>query len=82
MWLQVQTVTTTEGNKQMIRYTLFILAVVGSAATAWASITPAAVSTITDRNVTVIAKNQIWPVEGKLVLQKCAVEDCSDTPQG
>lgn len=74
--------TTTEGNKQMIRYTLFALAVAGSAATAWASITPASIVIATAHNVTVIEKNQFWPMEGKLVVEKCAVEDCSDTPQG
>jgi hypothetical protein len=82
MWLQVQTTTFKEGNKQMIRYTLFVLAVVGSAATAWASITPATTVNTTPHNVTVIAKNQFWPMEGKLVVEQCAVEDCSDTPQG
>jgi hypothetical protein len=64
----------------MVRYTLFVLAVIGSAATAVASINPAV--TIETRNVTVIEKNQFWPVSGELVVQKCAVEDCSDTPQG
>jgi cation diffusion facilitator CzcD-associated flavoprotein CzcO len=63
----------------MVRYTLFVLAVIGSAATAVASINPAA--TVETRNVTVIEKNQFWPVPGELVLEQCAVEDCSDTPQ-
>ena len=66
----------------MVRYTLFILAVAGSAATAWASITPATTINTASRNVTVIEKNQFWPVEGKLIVEKCEVEDCSDTPQG
>ena len=65
----------------MIRYALFILAVAGSAATAWASITPATVAA-SNRNVTVIEKNQFWPLEGTLIVEKCEVEDCSDTPQG
>ena len=65
----------------MVRYTLFVLAVIGSAATAVASINQAA-SLTSDTNVTVIEKNQIWPLEGDLVVEKCAVEDCSDTPQG
>ena len=82
MWLQVQTNTYTEGNKQMVRYTLFVIAVIGSAATAIAAINPKADLVTSTRNVTVIEKNQIWPIEGKLVVEKCAVEDCSDTPQG
>jgi hypothetical protein len=63
----------------MVRYTLFVLAVIGSAATAVASINPTALTET--RNVTVIEKNQFWPVEGELKVEKCAVEDCSDTPQ-
>jgi hypothetical protein len=82
MWLQVQTNAYTEGNKQMIRYTLFVLAVVGSAATALASINPASTVDASAKNVTVIEKNQFWPMEGELVVEQCGVEDCSDTPQG
>lgn len=66
----------------MVRYTLFVLAIVGSAATAWASIASAPVLNASTHNVTVIEKNQFWPLEGKLVVEQCAVEDCSDTPQG
>jgi hypothetical protein len=64
----------------MVRYTLFVLAVIGSAATAVASINPAA--GVHSANVTVIEKNQFWPMQGALVVEECAVEDCSDTPQG
>lgn len=64
----------------MVRYTLFVIAVIGSAATAVASINPAA--SIHSTNVTVIEKNQFWPLEGELKVEECAVEDCSDTPQG
>jgi hypothetical protein len=66
----------------MIRYTLFVLAIVGSAATAVASINPKADVVVSNHNVTVIEKNEFWPMEGKLVVEQCAVEDCSDTPQG
>jgi hypothetical protein len=72
----------TEGMKQMIRYSLFVIAVVASAATALAAISPAPDASVSNANVTVIEKNQFWPMEGKLVVEKCAVEDCSDTPQG
>ena len=65
----------------MIRYTLFVLAVAGSAATAWATIVPVA-AIPAKHNVTVVEKNQFWPVEGTLKVEKCDVEDCSDTPQG
>lgn len=63
----------------MVRYTLFVLAVIGSAATALAAIAPSA--PINTANVTVIEKNQFWPISGELVIEQCAVEDCSDTPQ-
>ncbi len=61
----------------MIRYTLFVLAVIGSAATAVASIAPAE-RTGNPANVTIIAKNQAFPIYGALEIEECAVEDCSD----
>jgi hypothetical protein len=66
----------------MVRYTLFVLAVVGSAATALAAIQPGAAVVAQAGNTTVISKNQFWPLEGALVVEDCAIEDCSDTPQG
>ena len=30
-------------------------------------------------NVTVIEKNQAWPLVGPLVVEACETEDCSDT---
>ncbi len=66
----------------MVRYTLFILAVAGSAATAWAAITPGHAILAPSKNVTNFEMNEIWPLQGKLVVAQCAVEDCSDTPQG
>ncbi len=66
----------------MVRYTLFVLAVIGSAATAVASIRPHTIFDVHSKNVTVIEMNQIWPTQGALAVEKCAVEDCSDTPQG
>lgn len=61
----------------MIRYSLFVLAVVGSAATAIASIAPAE-SVSNPANITVVAKNMAFPVFGELVFEECAVEDCSE----
>jgi hypothetical protein len=34
---------------------------------------------VSDRNITVIEKNQIFPVLGPITVEDCAVEDCSDT---
>jgi len=63
----------------MIRYSLFLLAVLATGATAIAAINPAADATATaSRNVTVIEKNQAFPVIGPIVVETCAVEDCSD----
>jgi len=62
----------------MIRYTLFILTVLGSAATAIAAIAPAHEMIPANGNVTVIEKNQAFPVYGPIVVEQCAVEDCSD----
>jgi hypothetical protein len=65
----------------MVRYTLFVLTVLGSAATAVAAIQPAP-SDITGKNVTVIEKNQFWSDLNAAEFKACAKEDCSDTPQG
>jgi hypothetical protein len=63
----------------MIRYTFFVLTILGTAATAIAAIAPnhSAIPT-SGRNVTVIQKNQEFPVYGPIVVEQCAVEDCSD----
>lgn len=72
-------IETHERNCAMIRYTLFVLAVLGSAATAIAAIAPDHDLTPANaKNVTVINKNQAFPVYGPIVVEQCAVEDCSD----
>jgi hypothetical protein len=62
----------------MTRYSLFVLAVLGSAATAIAAIAPADRVSLAPTNVTVIEKNQAFPVIGILQVEECGVEDCSD----
>lgn len=62
----------------MMKYTLLVLAVVGSAATAIASIAPRTTEAFHPANVTVIAKNQAFPHFGPLIIEECAVEDCSE----
>lgn len=60
----------------MIRYSLFALAVLATAATAIAAVAP----TSSDlSNVTVIVKNQAFPVYGPLSVESCVMEDCSGT---
>ena len=60
----------------MIRYSTFVLAILGSAATAIAALAPAD-AVVTSRNMTVIEKNQAFPQFGPLVVETCEVEDCS-----
>ncbi len=64
----------------MIRYTLFVLAIAGTAATAIASVKQHDQFAITDPTATtVIYKTSTAVQTHKVILQKCAVEDCSDT---
>ena len=60
----------------MIRYSFFALAVLASAATAIAAVAPTGDDL---SNVTVIVKNQAFPVYGLLSVESCLMEDCSDT---
>ncbi len=63
----------------MIRYTFFVLTILGSAATAIAAIAPSQDTGLANtQNVTIIRKNQDFPVYGPIVVEQCAVEDCSD----
>ena len=61
----------------MIRYTLFALAILGTAATAIAAVQPGAPAQVS-ANSTVIQKNSPFPVVGPIVVEECALEDCSD----
>jgi hypothetical protein len=66
-------------EETMIRYTLFVLTVLGSAATAIAAIAPNHDIPLANAgNVTVIEMNQAFPVYGPIVVEQCAVENCSD----
>jgi len=63
----------------MLRYTLFVLAVIGTAATAIAASQPATKSGASrSANVTVVHKNGAFPVVGPIIVEQCAKEDCSD----
>lgn len=62
----------------MVRYGLFVLVVLGSAATAIAAIAPDVTIPMSGRNVTVIEKNQAFPVLGPIVVQDCRTDDCSE----
>jgi hypothetical protein len=66
----------------MIRYSLFVVAVIGSAATAVAAIAPGTSTELSKKNLTVIEKTQTWHVVNAATVSTCAQEDCSDTPQG
>ncbi len=64
----------------MIRYTFFILAILATAASAIAAVHPK-LSAVTgvSVNTTVIEKTSPFPVLGPIIVETCAVEDCSDT---
>ena len=65
----------------MIRYTVFVLTVLGTAVTAIANVAPAKTYTAgVTMNVSIFYKSDEAPVSGPLVLEQCAKEDCSDTP--
>ena len=61
----------------MARYTLFVLLVIGSAATALAAIAPQDPMVAAGKNLTVIEKNQAFPVIGPLIVEDCATADCA-----
>ena len=63
----------------MIRYTFFVLTILGTAATAIAAIAPDHdINPANAKNVTIIEKNDLFPVIGPIIVEQCAVEDCSD----
>ena len=63
----------------MIRYTFIVLAILGTAATAIAAANPKATPLqLPASNITVIEKNDVFPILGPIVVEQCAVEDCSD----
>ncbi len=65
----------------MIRYMLFVVTVLGTAASAIAAISPAQRTAFEShvQNVTVIEKNQAFPLVGPLIVEECANDDCSLT---
>ncbi|WP_373506165.1 hypothetical protein [Aestuariivirga sp.] len=67
----------------MKRYTFFVLIVLGSAASAIAAIAPTQRTGLgaeaIGRNVTVIEKNQAFPLVGPLVVEDCLTDDCSES---
>ena len=65
----------------MIKYSIFLAVVFGTSVAAYAAIAPEHAIQSDARTTTVIHKNEVWPVAGPLVVESCAVEDCSDTPQ-
>ena len=70
----------------MIRYTLFLALVIGGAATALAHVQPSASNSVQLRADSVAYRTNDSQIAlnvptKHLVLQKCVLEDCSDTPQ-
>ena len=65
----------------MIHYSIFLLTIVASAVLGVSKLTTVQVSLDTPRNVTVIYKTVVADGSHRLVLERCAKEDCSDTAQ-
>lgn len=65
----------------MARYAILIVAVLGSAATAFATISPGSAALgVQHKNISVFYKGDVEAEARPLVLEECAKEDCSDTP--
>lgn len=72
----------------MIRYSLFLAIIAGTAATAIASVNPVAnhMASVQSSGSSIVYKTSADTIalnlpRHHLVLEQCAVEDCSDTPQ-
>ena len=62
-----------------MRYTIFVMTVLGTAATAIAAIAPTNTDIDVDpRHTTVIEKNQAFPLVGPLIVEECVTDDCMD----
>ena len=66
---------------KMIKYTIFLAVILGTSVAAFSAIAPEATRASKPGNVTVIYKNQNWEIGGPIIVEHCALEDCSDTPQ-
>lgn len=65
----------------MTRYTAFLLIALGTAASALAAVGPEQRTEldVPGSNVTVIEKNQAFPLVGPLEVEECLTTDCSHT---
>jgi hypothetical protein len=65
----------------MTRSTLIILTVIATAATAIANVAPIGKPLVLDtKNISIVNKSHFYSPIRKLKVEKCALEDCSDTP--
>jgi predicted restriction endonuclease len=67
----------------MIRYSIFTFSVLGMAATAIAHVIPLTSQNpgTTSHGTSIVYQTAMATTVHPLILQKCALEDCSDTPQ-
>lgn len=65
----------------MKRYSLILLVALFSAASAWAAVSPTERTAldVTGANMTVIEKNQAFPLVGPLEVEECLNSDCTVT---
>jgi hypothetical protein len=65
----------------MIKYSIFLATILGTSVAAYAALAPEQLPPPNTKNVTVLHKNQAWPVIEPIVFTYCGLEDCSDTPE-
>jgi hypothetical protein len=69
----------------MIRYSIFLLSLIGMAATAIAHVDGGARFTdfgsVNSHGASIVYQTAVGMPSHQIVLEQCALEDCSDTPQ-
>ena len=65
----------------MIRFTILLMMFVGTSAVDFGAIARSFGPTVDSENITVVYRNEFQHLGQKLILERCALEDCSDTPQ-
>ena len=65
----------------MIKFTIFLTMFVGTSAVDFGAIARGFAPAANSKNITVVYRNEFRQTEQTLILERCALEDCSDTPQ-
>lgn len=65
----------------MIKYLISLAVILGTTVAIVAAIATEAASNAALGNVTIVYKDKNWKMGGPIKVERCALEDCSDTPQ-